>query len=364
MYVRCGDPVSFRSALPTPPFSNMVLARCVTAVAWRIRIAQAFAGVVPMTSLVVTSVISWIDSQQQGRESSARLLTIRFSTIIDDVTHLASMVRRRGGVLPFDCNDSAQKLNEAVQHAVEVLGFSIVQNAGSIKNAVVRVPCGASLSHEFRLEMASIRSQMVHVLFPCLDELCAWFGVGQGIGHLVRDVLRNCYHYEMPGQGTTPHLLAPPGDAASAPQQKRMIISVMLPVLDMYSAVASFLLDVFESDIGNDEIDTKRLARQVQRCLACRINEGSRAPSLREPTSDVLALDSLETAINWCFQHWRRLPEIVHKLEVAQERCFYSESNAPVTRAAIARGCYNSNAVLPFAGVISSFIGKGSDIGV
>ena len=301
------------------------------------------------------SVISWADLQPGQEEAS-----IELKTIIDDVTNLARMVKRRGGVLPFDCTDSTKMTEEHVRRALNVLGFSLTQRAGVTKTATVNVPSGASWSPEVRLEMASVRSQMVHVLFPCLEELNIWFGPGRGIVYLVRDVLRDRYHYgEVQGQRVTGRLLAPAGDARSTAQQKRVVLSVILPVLDTYVAVADFLLDIFE---GGEEMEAKSLARQIQRCFIRCANNGSHVPALRELTPDVLALDSLENAINWCLQRWQSLPQILRQLKLAQQRCSYSECNAPVIQASTSCGSHKySNGMLPFAGAISRFIGLRSE---
>ena len=104
------------------------------------------------------------------------------------------MVERRGGKLPFNLSISSQDIESAVRDALEVLGFEVRTNSIS-RSSIVHIPYRSAWSFETRLEMSSIRSQMAHVMFPCLSELNALFG---DTSVLVRDLLRNHFHYELP----------------------------------------------------------------------------------------------------------------------------------------------------------------------
>jgi hypothetical protein len=193
---------------------------------------------------------------------------------------------------------------------------------------------------------------MAHVMFPCLSELNALFG---DTSVLVRDLLRNHFHYELPERSTEQGLLAPESDGPLTPPQKRMLLAVVLPVLDMYSALVGFLLDVVHSADEIEMHDAKVLAQQAQRCFACYINGETRHLSFRAPSADILALDSLETAIRWCFGRWLSLSEIGSQLSVAQACCLYPCSNAPVTRMLAIRGYCDYGEASPFAGMIGCF---------
>ena len=362
MYVRCGEPVSFRSLLPSS-LSRPNLKNCISATAAHICSAQAFASVVPMTSLVVASVFSWLDNVHYQRLDH---LHLKLETIVEDVRHLANMVDRCGGILPFRHGDLADEhaIRDAVVEALQVLGLNVIikdaqQNAtheaGS--NSEVVIMSGRPWTSEYHLEMASIMSQMIHVLLPSLRQLHRWFG--QDLGALVADMLKSRYHYVLPtGNFMNKSTKENVEDPIASAREKRIVMALILTVVDVYFAVALCLHDLSCSLVDIKSLNAGELARQVQHYLACQMGKGASSLSIRDLSPESLALDTIEEAIEWCCTQ-DDLACTMNFLQSVQEKCAYHDCNTPVTRASLqSTNLQNDRSSLNFPGVLTTFIGS------
>ncbi len=336
VYVRCGAPLPMRALLEAggeeeeeeeEEEESGPAADRVQAVADRVQAATVAASVVPTTAFVAASVLSWHQTRlQQG----ARRYRVAVAEVLDDVLSLARVARRRGAVLPGDWSFRRSRARHAVLRACAVLELP-VDGAQCVDFS--------SVANELavRLEFAGIRNQAAHVVaadcFGCL----AARDVPADAAATVCAVVLHRFRFDAGsgnpleqerGEGGTSR-----GTRRLAPRDARMVLSAVQPALDAYAAVATFLDETGALEEDGEVVSARDLALRVQAHLTGWFVEQSRdRPWL--PTVEVLALDTLASAVEWCRKEVRQTgPQTLRRsLQQARAACrCYHEAPMPVT---------------------------------